>query len=229
MSKAAAVIVAAGEGRRMGGPVRKQYLPLEGVPVLARTVRAFTGSILFSQIILVAPVGEVELCRDVLKPYCRMDLLHLVEGGARRQDSVLSGLVEVREENELVCIHDGVRPLVSRELIASVLEMAAGHGAAIPGIAVTDTIKELNEDNTIQSTIPRRKIRLAQTPQAFRRKLIQGAYQQASLLGIEATDDSYLLELMDYPVQVLPGDPVNLKITGPHDLVLAVAYLKGGS
>lgn len=95
MIKAAAVIVAAGEGQRMGSPVRKQYLPLEGVPVVARTVRAFTGLNLFRQVIIVVPAGELELCRGVIKPYCQVNLLQLIEGGPERQDSVFNGLKEI--------------------------------------------------------------------------------------------------------------------------------------
>ncbi len=225
----AAIIVAAGEGRRMGSTVRKQYLPLEGVPVVAHTIRTFTGlSNLFHQLILVVPEGELEFCEGVIKPYCQVNLLQLIEGGSRRQDSVFKGLKEISKNIELICIHDGVRPLVTRALITSVMEEAARHGAAIPGVAITDTLKVLNTNDTVRSTIPRSKIRLAQTPQAFQRELIVEAYRKAFLLGIEATDDSYLLELLDARVQVLPGDPCNIKITGPHDLVAASAYLRGG-
>ncbi|HHX87820.1 MAG TPA: 2-C-methyl-D-erythritol 4-phosphate cytidylyltransferase, partial [Firmicutes bacterium] len=183
---------------------------------------------LFCQVIIVVPEGERELCQGVIKPHCQISSLQLVEGGPERQDSVFNGLMEIREDIELVCIHDGGRPLVSEHLITSVLEGAARFGAVIPGVAVIDTLKELNLNGTVSSTLPRGKIRRAQTPQAFKRELILEAYHKAFLLGIEATDDSYLLELLDIPVQVLDGDPVNIKITGPHDLAAAAAYLKGG-
>lgn len=212
----------------MGSPVRKQYLPLKGVPVIARTVSAFTGLNRFRQVVVVVPAGELELCRAVLKPHCRDDSIQFTEGGLKRQDSVFNGLKEIREDIDLILIHDGVRPLVSKALITSVLEGAERYGAAVPAVAITDTLKELNIDNTVCSTLPRGKVRLAQTPQAFRRELIVEAYRKAFQLGIEATDDSYLLELMDQRVQVLPGDPVNIKITGPHDLMAAAAYLEGG-
>ncbi len=227
-AKVAAIIVAAGEGRRMGGPVRKQYLPLEGIPVVARTVRAFEDLNIFRQILVVVPEGDREYCQEIIRPHCRLDLLQLIEGGAARQDSVFMGLKEIGAEIEMVCIHDGVRPLVSKELIISILEGAARYGAAIPGIGVTDTLKELNANETVRSTVSRDKFRLVQTPQAFQRGIILEAYRQAFLLGVEATDDSYLLERLDIGVKVLPGEPHNIKITGPHDLLVASAYLKGG-
>jgi len=225
--KAAAIITAAGQGQRMNIPIKKQYLVLEGVPVLARTVNAFLPLEAFIGIIVVVPPGEVEFAQKILKPFCPLDRLTLVEGGLRRQDSVFNGLQAVPAEAELICIHDGARPLVSRELILAALEEGGKWGAVVPVIPVTDTLKEVDLDGIILATLPRSRMRLAQTPQVFQQALIRDAYRQANLLGIEASDDAYLLEILGTRVHTLAGDPRNIKITGPHDLQAAAAFLKG--
>lgn len=225
--QAAVIIVAAGQGQRMGNPIRKQYLSLAGMPVLARSVSAFINIEPVKLIVVVAPLGEVELVKKILRSHCSQAEYKVVEGGPRRQDSVFQGLQSLPPGIELVCIHDGVRPLVSERLISAVLKGAEKYGAAIPVIPVTDTLKEINFDETVRATIPRQRIRLAQTPQAFQRDLIVEAYRKANLLGLEATDDSYLVELIDLPVHILPGEPDNIKITGPCDLLAAEAYFRG--
>lgn len=225
----AVIIVAAGEGQRMGTPVRKQYLTLNGLPILARSVRAFLDLEYTRQMVVAVPPGEVDVVRKILKPFCPPALLTLVEGGQRRQDSVLKALQKVRTELDLVCIHDGVRPLVSQKLIGAVLEAAARNGAAVPAIPVTDTLKEITLRGTVKETLFRYRLRRIQTPQAFRRELIIRAYEKAYQLGLEGTDDAYFLELLEIPVYLVPGDPLNLKITMPHDILAAEAYLRGGS
>ncbi len=224
----AVIIVAAGEGQRMGSPVRKQYLTLNGLPILARSVRAFTDLEYTRQLVVAVPPGEVDVVRKILRSYCPPALLTLVEGGQRRQDSVFKALQEVHPELGLVCIHDGVRPLVSQKLILSVLEAAAQYGAAVPAIPVTDTLKEITLQGTVKETLFRYRLRRVQTPQAFRRELILQAYEKAYQLGLEGTDDAYFLELLEFPVYLVPGDPINLKITTPHDILVAEAYLRGG-
>ena len=225
--QAAVIVVAAGQGQRMGNIVRKQYLSLAGMPILARAVSAFTNLEPIKLIIVVAPPGEVELVKKILRSHCSQSEYKVVEGGPRRQDSVFQGLQSLPPEIDLVCIHDGVRPLISERLVSAVLNGAEKYGAVIPVIPVTDTLKEINFDETVRATLPRQRVRLAQTPQAFQRDLIVEAYQKANLLGLEATDDSYLVEMLNVPVHILPGEPDNIKITGPCDLLAAEAYFKG--
>ncbi len=203
-------------------------MTLNGLPILARSVQAFVDLEYTRQLVVAAPPGEVDIVRKILKPFCPSELLTLVEGGRRRQDSVFKALQEVRPELGLVCIHDGVRPLVSRELIRSVLEAATRNGAAVPAVPVTDTLKEITLQGTVKETLFRYRLRRIQTPQAFRRELILQAYEKAYQLGLEGTDDAYFLELLEIPVYLVPGDPVNLKITTPHDILAAEAYLQGG-
>ena len=224
---ASAIIAASGQGRRMGGAVRKQYMMLDRVPVLARTINTFVEHGAFLQVIVVIPQGEVAATRRILKPFSPVDSLIFVEGGRRREDPVYNALQAVNHEVELVCIHDGARPLLTAALIEAVLESAGVGGAAVPVIAVTDTIKEVSEEGLIKRTVSREKLRRVQTPQAFRLDLILEAYQKSAILGIEATDDSYLLELLGYAVATVPGETANLKITGPEDLIMAEALLRG--
>lgn len=225
--QAAAVIVASGLSRRMGAAAKKQYLLLEGIPILARSVNVFIETPGMSQVVVVIPPGETVQVRKILKPYCPLDQLVFAEGGDRRQDSVFNGLRVVNREAELVCIHDGARPLVSKALINATMYAALQWGAAIPVLPVTDTLKEVAADGMIKSTVPRDNLRRAQTPQVFRQDLIQEAYRKAEVLGIDATDDAYLLELLGVRVFTVPGDPENLKITCSADLQIAEALLKG--
>lgn len=224
----AAIIAASGQGQRMETGVRKQYLFLEGVPVLARAVNLFVSHETVIQVIVVIPPGDDGYARKILKSFCPMEKLVFVEGGKRRQDSVFNGLQAVLPEAGLICIHDGARPLVSKELVEAVFEAAAEWGAAIPVIPVTDTLKELDYNGLIKGTIRRDSLRRAQTPQVFRHELIREAYHKALVLGVEATDDAYLLELLGETVFAVPGDPANIKITCPQDLLIASALLKKG-
>jgi 2-C-methyl-D-erythritol 4-phosphate cytidylyltransferase len=225
--QAAAVIAASGLGRRMGAAAKKQYLLLGGFPILARSVIAFLETPEIEQIVVVVPPGETVQVRKILKPFCPLDQLTFAEGGEKRQDSVFNGLRVVNRDAGLVCIHDGARPLVSKMLIDATLRAALLWGAAIPVLPVTDTLKEITADGVIKGTIPRENLRRAQTPQVFRQDLIQEAYRKAEILGIQATDDAYLLELLGFKVFTVPGDPENLKITCSADLKIAEALLKG--
>lgn len=226
--KAAVLIAASGRGLRMGGDIKKQYLTLAGRPVLARSLQVFISHPAVQQIVVIVPKNEIDLARETIKPFCALDKICFVEGGRRRQDSIYQGLLAISGDAAMVCIHDGVRPLVSSELFESVLEAACRYGAAIPVVPVTDTLKEVSFSGMVGRTIPRETIRRAQTPQIFRHELISEAYRKAHILGVEATDDAYLLELVGEAVNTVPGSPSNIKITSPQDLLFAEALLKGG-
>jgi len=225
----AAVIAASGEGQRMGGERKKQYLLLDGVPLLARTLQAFDRQEAVGQVVVVVPPGEIDYAREVIKPHCSLEKSIFVEGGKRRQDSVYFGLKAVSPEAEIVCIHDGVRPFVSAELFDRVLQAALQCGAAIPVIPETDTLKEISINGLVSRTLSREAVRRVQTPQMFRRELIVEAYRKAQILGVEAPDDAYLLELLGEKICTVAGSPANIKITYPLDLLFAEAILKGGS
>lgn len=224
----AALIAASGQGQRMGGEVKKQYVMLEGVPILARTLEIFTHHQVVNQIVVVVPPGETVFARDAIKSFCSLEKTIFVEGGKRRQDSVHLGLQEVSPDVEMVCIHDGVRPFISAGLFDTVLEAALRWGAAVPVIPLTDTLKEISISGMISRTVSRETVRRVQTPQIFRRDLIVEAYRKAQILGVEATDDAYLLEMLGEKICAVAGSPANIKITHPLDLIFAEALLKRG-
>jgi 2-C-methyl-D-erythritol 4-phosphate cytidylyltransferase len=225
--KAAAIVAAAGAGLRMKNETRKQYLVLAGQPVLARSLNLFIEYPGFETVIAVIPPGEEDAVKKLIGPFCPADMVKLVAGGKTRQESVEHGLALVPEWVDLVCIHDAARPLASPALLGNLLSAAAGFGAAIPVIPVSDTIKEISDEGFVTATPPRDKLRLVQTPQIFRRDLLKKAYELAGQGSFEATDDAALVEAAGYAVKTVPGEMTNLKITTPIDLVIAVQYLKG--
>jgi 2-C-methyl-D-erythritol 4-phosphate cytidylyltransferase len=221
----AALIVAAGKGVRMGAGMRKQYLPLSGLPVLAHTLKAFDECPQIDQMVLVVPFDEIAYCRrEIIEQLCLRTSVELVAGGARRQDSVCNGL-DLLDDRGIVLIHDGVRPLVSRRLIEACIEGVRQWEACIPVVAITDTLKKTDSKDTIELTVPRDGLGMAQTPQGFRVSLIKRAHDLASRNGWEATDDASLVERMGAKVHTIAGSSVNIKITRPGDLRWAEALL----
>ena len=211
----------------MKSVARKQYLVLEGIPILARSIKLFLEHPAFTEIIVVIPPGDDKVVRELLGPYFSLDRLKLVEGGATRQVSVGNGLKAISAEAKLVAIHDAARPLATPCLLALLLDSAAHWGAAIPVIQLTDTLKEVDDAGFVQATPARGKLRLVQTPQVFKRDLLEKAYQTFQDAGGKATDDAALVELLGEPVITVPGEQSNFKITSPLDLILASLMLKG--
>lgn len=222
-----ALIVAAGQGLRMGSAQRKQYLQLCGRPVLVHTLRAFDRCPDIRSIVLVVPTTEMDFCKkEILSAASLENHVVLVAGGQRRQDSVFNGLQHLGDAQGVVLIHDGVRPLVSMALIQDCIQGALQWGACIPGIPAVDTLKRIDPQGNIQGTLPRDSIRLAQTPQAFSLPVIRRAHLEARRLGRVATDDASLVEALGMPVHVVVGSRENIKITTPEDLAYAEALLK---
>ena len=220
-----AIIPAAGEGQRMGGTVAKQFLSLQGIPVLAHTLGVFDMSPDVDGVVLVVAPRQRQALKDsVLGPYPCRKLLGVVDGGSERQESVARGLETVPGDCELVVVHDGVRPLVRVDLLAAVLEAAKHHGAALAAIPAGDTVKRAREAVVVE-TLERETIWLAQTPQAFQANLLRLAYEKASRDKMLVTDDAALVESLGVPVHLVPGSPENIKVTTPTDLVVAEAIL----
>jgi 2-C-methyl-D-erythritol 4-phosphate cytidylyltransferase len=221
----AALIVAAGKGVRMGMTLRKQYLPLGGVPILAHTLKAFDACARIEQLVVVVPGEEMAFCRHhIMNKVALRAPVQWVAGGTRRQDSVCNGL-EVLSDEGIVLIHDGVRPLVSSALIASCIEGAQRWKACIPVVKVTDTLKAIDGQDNVLKTVSRQGLGMAQTPQGFEVSLIKQAHRAARLNGWEATDDASLIERAGGKVHTIAGSPVNIKITIPEDLRWAEAML----
>jgi 2-C-methyl-D-erythritol 4-phosphate cytidylyltransferase len=226
--KTVAVIPAAGLGVRMGSARPKQFINLEGMPILAVTLRSFHRCRLVDAIIIVVPNGDVEYCRKEIVQRHKLDRVKkVVPGGDRRQDSVRLGLAATGGEYDLVVIHDGVRPMISPEIIERLIDAAKTHRAIITGLPAKDTIKEVDSANEVVLTHDRERLWLIQTPQAFRYKDIWEAHQMALEKGWEeATDDSVLIERMGIPVKVVKGSENNIKVTTPGDLELARFWLR---
>lgn len=219
MSRIAAVIVAAGEGRRFGGP--KQFAPLRGRPVLDWSLAAFEASPHIDAVVLV--LGESAGGAKDASRYAKV--VSVVRGGERRQDSVANGVAALKlKDDDIVLIHDGARPLVTQDLIERVLEGARAFGAAVPGLPLEDTVKEAEAGRVVR-TIERDRLVRVQTPQGFAAGLLLRALDAAREAGISGTDEASLLERLGLPVMIVPGDPRNLKITSPLDLTAAEAYL----
>lgn len=220
------LVAAGGRGRRFGGRVAKQYTDLRGVPVLVRTLQAFDACDAIDRLILVVPVADELWVRETLLPASGLRKpLTLALGGETRQDSVYSGLCAIPEGNDLVAIHDAVRPLVSASCIAACVARARETGAAIAAVPLRDSLKKVEEAGRVGGTVDREGLWLAQTPQVFRVGLIRAAHEEARRLGIRATDDAALVERCGGTVWIVQGSPFNFKITTVEDLELAAALL----
>ncbi len=218
---AAAVVVAGGSGRRLGGPVRKQYLEVGGEPILLRAVRPFLLHPGIGSVVVVLPPD------DAASPPGWLAALgvRVVPGGEERGDSVRAGLLATPEDAEVVLVHDGARPFVGAEVIARVLE-AARSGPALAALPVTDTLKEVGSDGVVVGTPDRSRFWQAQTPQGFPRELILAVHARAREEGVRATDDAALCERYGIPVRVVEGAAENLKVTRPADLAVAEALAR---
>lgn len=224
-----AIIVAAGEGKRMGGDLPKPLIALAGRALILHTLDRFVRSHV-RKVILVVPEKEKAQFAKVLASapdLTRLDC-DLESGGRRRQDSVARGLDRLDEDCEVVVIHDGARPLISPIIIDHCVELAQKEGAAVVGVPAKDTIKVVSPARRIESTPPRNSLWEIQTPQAFRVEIIREAHRRAEQDGIEATDDAMLVERLERRVALLEGERSNLKITTPEDLLVAEALIRAG-
>ncbi|HUU38566.1 MAG TPA: 2-C-methyl-D-erythritol 4-phosphate cytidylyltransferase [Candidatus Desulfaltia sp.] len=220
MTKVTAIIVAAGEGRRFGSA--KQFALLRGQPVLDHSLAEYEAHPEVDEIVLV--LREEESGSEYRKRYGKV--VAVVGGGARRQDSVARGFERVDcRPADIVLVHDGVRPLVGREVISRVIAKARECGAAIPVVPVDDTIKE-TAGGTVIRTLERRNLQRVQTPQGFAREVLERALQKAREDGFYGTDEAALVERTGHPVAVVAGDPRNIKITSPADVKIAEAFLE---
>lgn len=220
-----AIIVAAGQGTRIGGMLSKQYLPLDGVPILRRSLDVFTQSGQFQQVVVVVAPADMAYCqREILDGLLSGPPPRLIAGGRERQESVFNGLEAVDgQDDDVVLIHDGVRPFLSLEVLENCLKGTRTHGACIAAVPARDTLKRAAADGHVIQTLPRAAIWQAQTPQGFRLGLIREAHQRARADGFRSTDDAQLVERLGHPVAIVPGSRFNIKITTPEDLPLAEA------
>lgn len=228
---------AAGMGTRMGrgvaettGLSRKQFMLLDGSPILVHTVRKFASSSRVSEIVVAVRGEDIEWVEQMLRNEVRGAPIRVVEGGNSRQQSVENAFLSLAPDTDLVAVHDAVRPFVELDTIAHVIDEAAAHGAAIVGIVPVDTVKQVGAASEggakIRSTILRERLVLAQTPQVFRYELLKRAFDAARADNFVGTDESSLVERLDQEVTVVLGSDRNIKITKPGDMDLAHLFLE---
>lgn len=222
------IVVAAGSGKRMGLETKKQYLLLGGKPLFIHTLEIMEKQKKITEIILVVPAADLDFCKKIIKDYSIKKISHIVSGGDARGASVYNGLQAVSKDSEFVVVHDGARPFLSQQVLEKVIEAAMAEGAAIAGVPVKDTIKQINTNGLVEKTLERSFLWSVQTPQAFRRELLLECYEKALKDKLQGTDDAYILEVYGYPVKMVPGDYRNMKITTKEDLEYAEYLLKQG-
>jgi 2-C-methyl-D-erythritol 4-phosphate cytidylyltransferase len=222
------VLVAAGQGRRMGSAIPKQYREIAGVPMLLRALRPFVAHPEVAHTVIALPPEDAAAPPPWLAELLSGSL-SIVAGGAERGDSVAHALAALPGACELVLVHDAARPLVDRSVIDAVIAAARGGEGAVPAIPVGDTLKEATqvpvpgrpEEIHVQRTVPRDRLYRAQTPQGFPRAILEEAHAQARHADLPATDDAAMVERLGVPVLLVPGSPRNFKVTTEDDLRLA--------
>lgn len=223
--RCAAVVAGAGTSSRMGG-INKLLQPLDGVPVLVRTLTALQQASRVDEIVVATREVDLLEISQLCHTYGITKCTKVVRGGESRAHSVLLASLEVSPETELLAVQDGARPLVSPELIDRVIELAAKTGAAAPAIPVKDTVKLVRPDGTVEQTLDRSILRAIQTPQVFQADLLKAALQDAVAQKLPVTDDCSAVERLGKLVYLTEGEETNLKITTPEDLILAEALLQ---
>ena len=225
--------MAAASGARVVAAASKQFTELDGVPILVHTLRKFVAVLQVSEIYLALRPSEAAGYQPRLAQEKLGKPVRVVEGGEHWQQSVAHALAAVKAApDDVILVHDAVRPLVDPEIIHNVIEAAVRHGAAIAGVPAVDTIKQVErtaEGAVIRATIPRAQIVMAQTPQAFRYDVLKKAFAEAEADGFTGTDEASLVERSGHEVFVVMGSPRNIKITTPGDLELAEFYVKHSS
>ena len=223
-----AIIVAGGKGTRFGGHRPKQFLEINGTPIIVHTLRQFEHAQEIDRVVVAVPAEEVNTFRSVVEESNLKKVSQVVAGGDTRAQSVKCGLASIEAAN-VVAVHDAVRPLVTPEEIDQVVLAANNSGAAILVAPVSDTIKEVDH-NWIVRTVARAQLRRALTPQCFRFDILKRAYadlEEIESLRIDVTDDSFLVERLGVPITIVKGSARNIKITNQEDLAVAKTLLDG--
>jgi 2-C-methyl-D-erythritol 4-phosphate cytidylyltransferase len=221
--KVGAIIPAAGRGKRIGASIPKQFLEIQGRPLLHHTLTVFASCKLIDYVVLVMPRADVdEVGEDWINKYKIVQ--EVVVGGEQRQDSVYNGFNSLEKGTDIVVVHDGVRPFTTPQMITATVEAAQQYGAAITAIPVSDTVKQA-ADGFVKQTVSRDGLWRVQTPQAFQYGLLQQAFKKAQKDSYYGTDEGSLVEYLGERVKIVPGSELNIKITRKEDLVLGESLL----
>ncbi|WP_154826685.1 2-C-methyl-D-erythritol 4-phosphate cytidylyltransferase [Clostridium butyricum] len=215
-----AIVLAGGRGKRMGSVQSKQYIDLNGKPILYYTLNHFINNKNIDKVILVIPEDELEFCRNEVLDKYNLKIYSIAFGGKERQDSVYNGLKKA-DGSDIVLIHDGARPFVSERIIEEGIKYARMYGAAAPGVMPKDTIKVKNQESFSLETPDRNNLVAVQTPQVFDYNIIFGCHKKVKEKHLDVTDDTMVVELFGNDVYLYEGEYTNIKITTPEDLILA--------
>ena len=219
--RATAIVVAAGSSRRMGG-ADKQLITINGMPILVHTLLQFSRATSIDEVFVVTKPENILTVSDMVWEFGISKVSNIIPGGETRQDSVCCGLSYV-ENDRIVAIHDGARPFISVEKINELISAAYEHGAAAPGVVPKDTVKAVNQNDTIAQTIDRNTLRLIQTPQVFYADELKLAYERAKTSGFIGTDDCSVAENSGINIRIVDGEYTNIKVTTPEDIPVAEA------
>ncbi len=222
--KISAIITAAGSGTRMKSKVPKQFLKINGVPIIERTLKKFYNIDIIDEIIVIVKEDEVEYYNKLKDKYHKK--IKIVIGGETRERSTYNGLINADPTSDIILCHDGVRPFVKEDIIISSLQAMKDYNAVIVGVPVKDTIKSIRDDKTIAFTPIRKYLYKAQTPQVFKKDILLDAYNKCFSEDIQVTDDSSLMEIIGEKVKIIDGDYSNIKITTKEDLLFGEIIAK---
>jgi 2-C-methyl-D-erythritol 4-phosphate cytidylyltransferase len=226
------IIPAAGSGTRFGASTPKQFLPLDGIPILIRTVLVFERTRAIDAIVIAASPDYHPALKEWCAEYRITKCTTIVAGGVERQDSIVNALhTDVASQSDIILVHDAVRPFITPAFVTNIVETAQEHGSVIPGLPPKETVKEVNNaelgmTNVVLHTHNRPALRLIQTPQAFMRATLVHAYQTAQQQGFRGTDDASVVEFAGGEVRVVAGLEENIKITTPMDWVVAEVLIR---
>jgi 2-C-methyl-D-erythritol 4-phosphate cytidylyltransferase len=215
------IIPAAGAGERMGAAVNKQFLSLQGKPIIVHTLERFQMCGAINEIIIAVQPSSRQQVESLIGEFHLSKVTKIVEGGKRRQDSVSNALSQLHPRAEIVIVHDAVRPFIQQHVIIGSIEKAKEYSAAVVAVHIKDTVKVGNDEGRFERTLDRSALWSAQTPQTFRKQVLIDAYEKANRERIEATDDASLVELLNIRPAIVEGSFDNIKITTPDDLDFA--------
>ncbi len=222
-----AIVPAAGRGERLGSKIEKPYVLLAGVPMVVQTLRALEAVKEIDSIVLVVSRRwQKRVRREILERYQIERVATVVRGGATRMESVYAGLSSLDQRTQWALVHDAARPLVTPREVSRLIQSARRDRAVCPGIIPKDTTKRVDENNWVKKTLDRGRLRAVLTPQVFRRDILLQAYERALAKGYSGTDEASLVERLGVKVKIIEGNPENIKITTPEDLLLAEMILK---
>ena len=228
--KTSAIITAAGHGRRMGESRKKQFLMLGEVPIIVHTLKTFQDSASINEIILVVPDDKIDYCKqEIVNSYKFTKVKKIVTGGEKRQESVFNGLKSVSREMDLVAVHDGVRPFLSKSILENSIKKAKEKGSVVVAIPVKDTLMKISDQGMVVGGQNRDSIWRIQTPQIFKKEILISAFEKALKDNFCGTDESTLVARLRIPVYVVNGSELNIKITTPEDIDLGESIMMAQS